>query len=190
MTTPSRPLCRGIAVLILVALLATTYAAVVAPILDRYRSAHHSIAQSTRLLVQYRARERDEAALKADLDRLTVAGAGDGRALLDGRNATLVAADLQDRLQNLLASVGGRPASIQTLPAGIEGRFERVTIRTDAQLSLRSLQDMLYDLEAGMPVLFVDDVDVGAIARGGGGNSSDDLVVRFSLYGYMRSERP
>jgi general secretion pathway protein M len=75
---------------------------------------------------------------------------------------TLAAADLQQRVKNLVEGSGGSLLSVQALPAIEEGGMVRVAVSITLQSNIDSLQKTLHTLESQVPLLFVDNVEVTA----------------------------
>ena len=75
---------------------------------------------------------------------------------------TLAAADLQQRVKNLVEGAGGSLLSVQALPAMEEGEVVRVAVGVTLQGDLSVLQKTLHSLESQVPLLFVDHLEVTA----------------------------
>ncbi len=120
------------------------------------------------------------AALKAH----TRAGAGANAAaaspFLHEATVTLAGAALQQRIEQAVAKAGGSLQSDeeQLDSLGDKDGFIRLTANFD--LAQTGLQPLLYDLEAGMPYLFVESLDVQspeATGEAGGGPMHVALTV-------------
>jgi general secretion pathway protein M len=100
------------------------------------------------------------------LQRLTgrkVADTGGGDAMtgspfIEGRTVTVAGAALLQRVAAATAKVGGTIQSSQVDILGSQGGT--VNLVVSCELSQPALQRLLYDLEAGMPFLFVDQLTV------------------------------
>jgi general secretion pathway protein M len=83
-----------------------------------------------------------------------------GSPFLDGPSVTVAGAALLQRVSTAISNAGGSVQSSQVEvtgnPAGV------VKLVMSAELDLNGLQRLLYDLEAGMPFLFVEQLDVQA----------------------------
>jgi general secretion pathway protein M len=83
-----------------------------------------------------------------------------GSPFLDGPSVTVAGAALLQRVSTAIGNAGGSVQSSQVEvtgnPAGV------VKLVVSAELDLNGLQRLLYDLEAGMPFLFVEQLDVQA----------------------------
>jgi general secretion pathway protein M len=129
---------------------------------------------------------RDNAALQDELARLKqrkVIAIG----LLESPNESLAAVALQDRVKAAVGTVHGDLRSTQVLAARDEGKFRRIAIRGEVTVDIAGLQRVLYDLEAGSPLLFLDNVEIRVPERprGAGAVENSNLDMRFDLYGYI-----
>lgn len=108
---------------------------------------------------------------------------------------TLAAADLQQRVKNLVEGSGGSLLSVQALPAIEEGGVVRVAVNITLQGNIDSLQKTLHSLESQVPLLFVDNVEVtarqlrprlpdGSVAP----YTRIQLNGQFEVSGYLRKE--
>ncbi|HEY1942357.1 MAG TPA: type II secretion system protein GspM [Roseiarcus sp.] len=102
------------------------------------------------------------AALKAHTHRGAGAGANAAHAspFLHEATVTLAGAALQQRVEQAVAKAGGSLQSDeeQLDSLGDKDGFIRLTANFD--LTQAGLQPLLYDLEAGMPYLFVESLDI------------------------------
>jgi general secretion pathway protein M len=165
------------------------YSFVADPLLAGYADSRRQTAEARATLEHYQALGRDIPELKKQLDALHRRGAT-GAGYLDGQNETLVAAALQERLKGAVTQTGGRLNSTQVLASSEKGQTRRVTVRGQMQMSIGTLQRVLYTLESGSPYLFVDNLDVRPMvgAPGPETQGGDALLdVHFDVYGYMRS---
>jgi general secretion pathway protein M len=83
-----------------------------------------------------------------------------GSPFLDGRTITIAGAVLQQRIQQAVAKAGGILSSSQVdldAPDAAKG-FVYLTATTEA--SQPAIQTILYDVEAGMPYLFIDKLSI------------------------------
>lgn len=107
----------------------------------------------------------------------------------------LAAADLQQRVKNLVEGAGGNLLSVQVLPAVEENGVVRVTVSVTLQGDMGALQKILYGLESQVPLLFVDHLEVtarpfrprlpdGKIAS----YTRIQLNGQFEVSGYLRKE--
>ena len=128
--------------------LATTAALSVADIAGR----RAELAQTTDLLDQLRGRKpRGEAPLSP---------AHPGTPFLEGPTVTVAGAALLQRVAAAVNSAGGSIQSSQVDVTGREAKDGYVGLVVSCEMEQPALQKVLYDLESGMPFLFVDQLDV------------------------------
>lgn len=182
---------RGLALALLVALVAVIYAVAVQPLIDDYAETMQSIDQMSALLQRYRGTAANLAPLQAELAQVQQRqGARDG--LFAGTNDTLVAAQLQGRLRSAVEAARGELKSTQVLPPEDDGKMRRVTVRGQMASTLGAVQRVLYDLEASSPYLFIDNLNlrVRAAERRAESPDADPILdVRFDVYGYLSSAK-
>ena len=82
--------------------------------------------------------------------------------MLEGPTVTVAGASLLQRVTGAVTKVGGNILSSQVELQGIQAKAGFVGVITSCELDQPSLQKLLYDLEAGMPFLFVDQLVVQA----------------------------
>lgn len=155
----SRPVRRIVAVGLLAAVILLLWRAVVAPLVNGYADDLETIARLQQSLSRASDQQQTIAGLERELQRLKKnpeAAAG----LLAGTNPSIVAAQLQQRLRVLVDRSHGELRRAQVLAATDVGNFRRIAVRADLVLSLAGLQQVIYDLEAASPYLFVDNLDV------------------------------
>ncbi|HTO85829.1 MAG TPA: type II secretion system protein GspM [Methylomirabilota bacterium] len=168
-------LSRLAALLLLAAVIAALDVFVVEPLTAAYARTDQAIEEARELLARY--------------DRL-----GAARDDLAGGTDALAAAQLQGRLKTLVESSGGTIGSMQTLPTVSEQDLKRVAIRLEMSAPLLPLLRVLQGLETGVPLLFVDNMDVQSrlIQLGGTDDAQQEpvLAVGFDVYGYLPPAAP
>ncbi|MCG2630724.1 type II secretion system protein GspM [Bradyrhizobium sp. WYCCWR 13023] len=113
-----------------------------------------ALAQTSDLLDQLRGRKgaaKNAAAALAEHP---------GTPFLEGPTVTVAGANL---LQRVAAAVGDQGGSVQSSQVDVSGAQTKdgfVGLVVSCELEQPALQKVLYDLEAGMPFLFVDQLDV------------------------------
>jgi general secretion pathway protein M len=151
----------GYFALVLVGLVAAWYAA--ADLLDR----RQAVADAETLLAQLeRGRQTAAAPLNATGD------APQGSPFLEGQTVTVAGAALLQRVAGAVTRIGGNVLSSQVDVKEAQQKAGLVSLVASCELAQADLQKLLYDLEAGMPYLFVDQLTVQApdtVTRGEGG---------------------
>ncbi len=179
---------RGLAVAILAVVILGTYSFAIGPAVDGYTADRETIDQLSTVRGRYERAAREVPELSNRLEALRQRGTAKA-GYLEGEDETVAAAVLQERLKSLLQQHGGVLKSTQVLNGKDEGPSRRISIRGNMTATLAALQRVIYDLEAGSPLLFVDNLDVRAGARVRGGADADQepqLDVNFDVSGYLR----
>lgn len=83
-----------------------------------------------------------------------------GTPFLEGPTVTVAGANLLQRVAAAVANVGGSVQSSQVDVSGAQVKDGFVGLVVSCELDQPALQKLLYDLEAGMPFLYVDQLDV------------------------------
>ncbi len=83
-----------------------------------------------------------------------------GSPFLDGRTVTIAGAALQERIGAAVAKTGGALISSQVELDGPEAKNGFVGLTATMEISQPPLQRILYDIEAGMPYLFVEKLSI------------------------------
>lgn len=151
---------------VIVLLLATTWAALA----DLYGRAS-GVSDTAALLDQLRGRKAVATAENGPMN---------GSPFLDGPSVTVAGAALLQRVSTAIGNVGGTIQSSQVEVTGNPAGTVRLVM--SAEVDLNGLQRLLYDLEAGMPFLFVEQLDVQApqaatLAAAGVGRMHVQLAV-------------
>lgn len=147
--------------LLIVALLAG-WTFVVSPLLATYATTAEQIEQSTTLLERYRLLATQQPELQRLVEEAE-AQASASAGYLEGETEALAGAALQDQVRTLVDSAGGELRSTQILPleALVEGApARRVGLRLQLGIDLEGLQELLYELEASEPYLFLEDITI------------------------------
>jgi len=79
-----------------------------------------------------------------------------GSPLLEGATVTIGGANLLQRVAGSVARFGGNILYTQVDLQGTQSKDGFVSVTVSCEVEQPSLQQLLYDLEAGMPFLFVD----------------------------------
>jgi general secretion pathway protein M len=85
-----------------------------------------------------------------------------GSAFLEGATVTVAGAALIQRVAGAVTKFGGNVLSTQVELKGTQSKAGFLSILASCEIEQAGLQQLLYDLEAGMPFLFVDQLVVQA----------------------------
>lgn len=180
---------RKLLALFMLALLIVVVAGIVAlpynAIIDSY---DNKLQRLNEKLDIQRAIVRDGESARAQqriLDRLE---ATNGFFLTSDKPA-LASAELQKRVKQLIEESGGTVVSSQMLGDKSEQGVALVVLRVQMRCGVEELQKVFHTLEAQTPILFLDNVLLGArpagsIVPGRGRESSQQLDVRFDVTGF------
>jgi general secretion pathway protein M len=142
------PLIAVVLYVIVIGGLIATAGTAVSNILDHQRA----LAQTSDLLDQLQGRRARGAG--------TSPSAPPGTPFLEGPTVTVAGATLLQRVAGAVGNVGGTIQSSQVDVSGTQARDGFVGLLVSCEMEQPALQRLLYDLEAGMPFLFVDQLDV------------------------------
>ena len=79
-----------------------------------------------------------------------------GSPFLEGQTVTVAGAALLQRVADAVTKVGGNVLSSQVDVQGVQAKDGFVNVLASCEIDPTALQRLLYDLEAGMPYLFVE----------------------------------
>jgi len=101
-----------------------------------------------------------------------------GSPFLEGQTVTVAGAALLQRVASAVTQVGGSVLSSQVELQGTQSKDGFVSLIASCEMDQASLQTLLYDLEAGMPFLFVDQLVAQApVSTSEGGRTRVLLAV-------------
>ena len=147
-TLAQSPLIAVVLYLAVLGGLVVTTAISVSSMLDHQRA----LAQTSDLLEQLRGRKpRSPAELSAEHP---------GAPFLEGPTVTVAGAALLQRVAAAVSNAGGTIQSSQVDVLGTQAKDGFVGLVVSCEMEQPALQKVLYDLEVGMPFLFVDQLDV------------------------------
>ena len=171
-TLTHSPLIAVVLYLAVVGGLLVTAGVAIASILDHQRA----LAQTSDLLDQLQGRKARGASSSS--------AEHPGTPFLEGPTVTVAGATLLQRVAAAVGNVGGTIQSSQVDVLGTQAKDGFVGLVVSCEMEQASLQKVLYDLEVGMPYLFVDQLDVQvpqttAVNEGGSGR----IRVALGLFG-------
>jgi general secretion pathway protein M len=156
----SSPIVAGAAYAGLVAMLLAIAAS---SLIDLFNQ-RASVVAAAAMLEQLEGRKP----LSAD-QRSGESGAPSGSVFLEGGTVTVAGAALLQRVAAAVTKAGGNVLSSQLdVQGGPNAKAGFVSMVANCELEQSALQSLLYDLEAGMPFLFVDQLDIQVPTAGEG----------------------
>jgi general secretion pathway protein M len=111
-----------------------------------------------------------------------------GSPFIEGQTITVAGAALQQRIGSAVARTGGAVLSSQIALDGPQAKDGFVGLTASVEIAQPALQPLLYDLEAGMPYLFLDTLAVQSPQAFGEAESARMRVV-VGMSGQWRSAR-
>jgi general secretion pathway protein M len=111
-----------------------------------------------------------------------------GSPLLDGATVTVGGANLLQRVAGSITRVGGNILYTQVDLDGPQSKDGFVSVTVNCELGQPALQQLLYDLEVGMPFLFVDQL-VAQGAAAAATTPQDKLRLVISVSGQWQGAK-
>jgi general secretion pathway protein M len=121
------------------------------------------VAASAAMLEQFEGRRPSAAR-----GHLSAVSGPSGSPFLQGATVTVAGAVLLQRVTGAVTRVGGNVLSSQVDLNGAQSKTGFLTIIASCEIDQPGLQQLLYDIEAGMPFLFIDQLAVQAPAGAAG----------------------
>jgi general secretion pathway protein M len=185
-TTPL--VSRLSAVLLLVTAILAAYTLLVEPMVIGYTETGKQIEEMRDQLARFERAAASRPALTKQMKDFEAQQQSRGY-LLSGTTDALAAASLQDEVHDLIIASGGTLDSVEPMPGVEEHGLMRITLRVQMTGTSDALFEVLYALEAGNPILFVENLNVRSHGAVGGesevGSESADLAMNFELSGYL-----
>ena len=131
------------------------------PILQSLQDSRDAIADAATRLSRIKA----VAATKPELENLAAKMASDmghSDAFLRADTEALAGAALQERLRQLTSAQGISLGAIQWAGGKTESGLGRISVQVQVTTTIGPLYELLGQVEATMPLLFIDDIDIQA----------------------------
>lgn len=132
------------AALVIVSCLTTLF--MLSDLVDRYRARNASLALLSRLEGRNPGEAKDSRP--------------PGSPFLEGQTVTVASAALLQRMTTIITNAGGTVVSSEILQQGAQSKDGYVTAIANCELEQEALQRVLYEVEVGLPFLFVDQLVV------------------------------
>jgi len=162
---------------VLIALL-LAFAMSISGLLDQRRD----VAASAAMLEQLEGRR--PAGSRAEGDTATPSGS----AYLEGATVTVAGATLLQRVAGSVMKFGGNVLSTQLDVPSTPAKAGFISMIASCEIEQPQLQKVLYDLEAGMPFLFIDQLAVQTV-QSGSDSREGRLRVLLSVSGQWRGTK-
>jgi general secretion pathway protein M len=150
----------------------------VADLNDRY----DALSAATDMLDQIEGR-------KQPLERAPAFGADvpAGSPFLEGQSLAVAGAGLEQRVRSAITKAGGNVLSTQIDLNSSEAKNGFISLIVSYEVKQPALQQVLYDLEAGMPFLFINQLEVQAPQ--GTGEENGPMRVLMTVLGQWQDKR-
>jgi general secretion pathway protein M len=163
------------------------YLLVVAPVIDLYAERQARLDDRRELLPRLLATADELPALRTHVAQLRAA-ASLRKISLQGASDAIASADLESRIDALASSVGATIGSTEALPAETRGSYRRIGLRLALSGSYETLIELLARIEAAMPPLIVDNLQIHGVLRRPGlpSETGEDaaLDAGFDVFGF------
>ncbi|WP_424626888.1 type II secretion system protein GspM [Bradyrhizobium sp. SYSU BS000235] len=110
-----------------------------------------------------------------------------GSPFLEGATFTIAGATLLQRVDGAVTKLGGNVLSSQVDLKGSQSKAGFISMIASCEIGQAELQKLLYDLEAGMPFLFVDQLVVESTTSSTSGE--DKLRILLAVSGQWRGSK-
>jgi len=123
------------------------------------------------------------------------AAASGANVFLEGANYALAANSLQQHIVQMVEQSGGKIVSVSIeTPAATEQTSRRAIVQVRSELDNDALQNVLYGLEAGRPLVLVDSLNVHRMAAQNDNEKNDTkrsprLTVELRVIGFYRGTK-
>ena len=131
-----------------------------APLWEKRQSLGEYVAMKEELLERTKEVISRKSEMEARRDHLGVMLAKYEASLLAGKTANLASAELQSRIERIGRQSGVRIKRINTLKAESMGEYTKVWVEVTFHGDIRSLLNLLYDVENSAKALIVTQMDV------------------------------
>ncbi|MDI4659051.1 type II secretion system protein GspM [Xanthobacter autotrophicus] len=179
--TSRQPLLAALGYLALVAVLLAVAGSAVGDLMDK----RAAVAEAADALDRLQGRKPPRAGDGAE--------PWSGAPVLEGPTVTVAGAVLMQRIAAAVERAGGRITSSRPELQGTPYGAGFVAVAASLDIGEDALQKLLYDIEAGQPFLFVDQLAIQSEAPASGGRTVDGggqqhmaLKVTFTVYGQWR----
>jgi general secretion pathway protein M len=113
-----------------------------------------------------------------------------GSPFLEATTLTIAGAELQKHITALVQASGGNVLSSQVDLQQAEGSSEHVGLTITVEVDQSAVQKLLYDIEAGMPLLFIDRLQIQPVQAQGGDSSGARLRAQLTISGQWQQVTP
>jgi general secretion pathway protein M len=152
----SRAFALGILFLFLLALIS----AVTVPAWMLHSHYGQAISDYQDKIIRYRRFAEQAPLIQAEIDKVRSLNAR--KYFLKVNNPSLAASEMQDLVKQFIESRRGKLTSVQILPPKDEGKYRRIGLAVQANVTALALQQILHGIDSREPYIFVDVMSVRA----------------------------
>jgi len=175
---PRDPRVSALVYAAVVILLFLTAIFALADIAERFKA----LNESTEILARLQQHAPDSG---SEPGRAANAGPA-GSSFLEGPTVTVASAMLLRRIGGAVTRAGGTVVSSEVEPQSVQSKDGYVRAIANCEIEQQGLQKLLYDLEAGKPFLFIDQLVVQAQAPS---NEGERMRVLLGVSGMWRAQQ-
>lgn len=186
MTVRDKILGRVLALGILAAVPLCFWLAVIDPIWQSWADGDEAEARTLQMIAAFRQTAALRPALDSRLKEIEAHSRGSS-GLVAGNTPALAAAGVQAEIKRIIESRGGQVRSTQDLVPVREGAVEKIGVRFDITTSLEALPSIVYEIEAHVPYLFIDNLEIRAPEDSRSQTlvaNKPILIIRWDVFGY------
>lgn len=125
-----------------------------------HRHYDEAIEDYTERLIRYRRFAEQAPSMEEDIKKIEAINPK--KFYIKINNPALAASEIQESLKQLVESRKGKLVSVQILPPKDEGKYRKVSISIQANVSTLALQQILQGIDSREPHLFIDTMSIRA----------------------------
>lgn len=176
---------KALAIGLLLLLIGLAVSAVAIPNRIFHRHYDEAIEDYTERLIRYRRFAEQAPTIAEEIQKIEAINPK--KFYIKTNNPALAASEIQESLQQLVESRKGKLVSVQILPPKDEGKYRKISISIQANVSTLALQQILHGIESREPHLFIDTMSIragqGRLYRPAPG-VEPEFGLQMTLHGY------
>jgi len=179
---------RYLALLLLVLVVVSVTSLFSYPYVAALSSQGDAIAQKQKQIELYRQLASSEDVLRQELALLQRRNPAAGY-YVAGETSALASASMQQYVKQIVDRNGGELTSTRVVQQDDNGAANSATLNVLLRTDMNTSTQILYLLESGKPLLFLDNLTINTRLVRGGGTSTTPLValdISFDVTGYMQ----
>jgi general secretion pathway protein L len=177
---------RLLASILALAAIAAVYLVVVAPLVEFYAERTTKIEERRMLVPRLAAAAAELPRLRARVAALHAAARA-RHVTLDGASDAIASANLENRIEQLAASLGATVGSTESLTAQSRGDYRRIGVRLVLSGPYDTLVKLIAALETAAPPLIVANLQIHGILGRPGMQHSSAIDAGLDVYGFRHN---